>query len=614
MTSPATARSRSSSRSLTTLTDVEWLQSLSETMRAPAGWQAALRKGDIPSVAKQLRSRFAAFKKLELISALRWSADSALDAMTIEAIDELGHLSTRKGKQLTELFSGTIEAWLDRQPRSGIPSLLDQMLACVVLLERAARLSDGVLVRLWRFVEEHTGQVSNTPGSHHSAVRELLTTEMQLLRLVATSALPVKKSDVQPVVTAVRQFLGMFADAAGNPTAAMHSSLGAAVACLARLDGVFDRLDLTLVDKSDRLRLESLASRAVVLFPVDCSWVPSRTPHESLDWLQRVTGTFHLSEAESIQRLLKVWSKTSLDTVPAGEAAPAKSKRRSRPLLKKKQLVSHQSDASRYALLHGDWRDSRDRCVVRYAESLPSVEISVGERMLARGDWQANVSVGGQTWSGGEWSCSCWYSDPGSDFCELKWEPTPGVTVYRQLLWSRVHRFLVVADELRAPGQTDLSIESRLPLTSGWKALADGRTREWQLHQSQSVVRLFPIFCAQEKVHNTDGVLRCEAHSIVTRSTAASTAVYSAFVIDWDAGRRNSPVQWGPLSIAEDGQRVPKHLACGARWRVADDLWMVFHQFEKGDSARSALGLHTHNETVIARVHDGKYKSLVEVE
>ncbi len=608
MNSPAPARTRS----LTALTDVEWLQSLSAIMRSPAPWQAALRKGEIPAVAKQLRQRFAGLKKLELVPALRWSADPVVDAMTIEAINELGHLSNRKGRQLTELFSGMIEAWLDRQPRSGIPSLLDQSLACLVLFDRAARLSDGVLVRLWRFVEEHTGQVSSSSSSHHPAVRELLTVEMQLLRLVATSPLPLKKSDVEPVVTTVGQFLGTFTDVEGNPAAAIHASLGAGLACLARLVDLFGRLDLKLVDKTDQLRLESLASRAVVLFPVDCSWVSSRTPHESLDWMRRVTRTFHLSEAESTIRQLKVWTKTSLDSVPAEAAVPTK--KRSRPLLKKKQLVSHQSDASKYALLFGDWRDSRDRCVVRYAEPVPSVEFSILEQTLVSGDWSASVSVAGQTWTEGEWSCCCWYSDPESDFCELKWEPTAGVIVYRQLLWSRVHRFLLVADEVRAPGQSDLLIESRLPLAAGWKALADGRTREWQLQQSQSAVRVFPIFTAQERVRHTDGVLCCDGHSIMTSNTAARDAVYSAFVIDWDAKRRNAPAHWGPLSIAEDGQRVPSHLACAARWRVADQLWMVFHQFEKGDSARSALGLHTHHETVVAHVKDGKYQSLVEVE
>ncbi len=579
-------------------------------MRSPAPWQAALRKGNIPSVAKQLRQRFAGLKKLELVPALRWSADPVVDAMTIEAIDELGHLSTRQGRQLTELFSGMIEAWLDRQPRSGIPSLLDQSLACLVLIERATRLTDGVLVRLWRFVEEHTGQVTSSSSSHHPAVRELLTVEMQLLRLVATSPLPIKKSEVEPVVTTVGQFLGTFTDVEGNPAAEVHASLGAGLACLARLLDLLGRLDLKLVDKTDLLRLESLASRAVVLFPVDCSWVSSRTPHESFDWMKRVTRTFHLSEAESTIRQLKVWKKTSLDSAPTEATPPAKK----RPLLKKKQLVSHQSDASRYALLCGDWRDSRDRCIVRFAEPVPSVELSLLEQTVVSGDWSASVTVGGQIWTEGEWSCCCWYSDPESDFCELKWEPTAGVTVYRQMLWSRVHRFLLVADEVRAPGQGEISIESRLPLAAGWKALADGRTREWQLHQSQSVVRVFPIFTAQERVRHTDGVLRCDGHSIMTRTAAAREAVYSAFVIDWDAERRDAPAHWGPLSIAEDGQRIPSHQACAARWRVADQLWMVFHQFEKGDSARSALGLHTHHETVVAHVKDGKYQSLVEVE
>ncbi len=606
------SHSQARTRSLTTLTDGEWLQSLSATIRSPISWHEALRQGEVASVARQLRERFSTLKKLELISALRWSADAATDALTIELIDELCHLSVRKGRQLTELLSGTIEAWLDRQPRSEIPNLLDQMLACVVLLERAPRLTDAVLVRLWRFVEEHTGQVTSSAGTQHPAVRELLTTEMQMLRLVATSTIPLKKADIQPVVTTIHHFLGLLTDVEGCPMAAIHNSMAAAMASLARLVDLFERLELNLMDKVDRLRLECLASRAVVLFPIDCSWLPSRTPHESLDWMRRVVKTFKLSGAESTVRQLKIWTKASLGPATTPEATPKKP--RSRPLLKKKQLVSHQSDAAQYALLQGDWRDSRDRCVVRYADPVPTVELSLHERMLLRGNWTASVTVERQTWTSGEWSCCCWYSDPESDFCELKWEPAPGITVFRQLLWSRVSKFLMVADEVRAPGKSDLSLESRLPLATGWKSLADGRTREWQLQQSGSVVRLFPIFNAQERVQNTDGALTCDSQAIVSRNVAASEGVYSAFVIDWDPGRSQSPVQWGPLSVAEDGQRVPKHLACAARWRVADQLWMVFHQPEKGDSARSALGLHSHHETVVAKVEDGKYKSLVEVE
>ena len=60
MSSPAPARSRS----LQNLTDTEWLQSLSATIRSPVEWQAALRDGDIRQVARQLRARFEPLKKL----------------------------------------------------------------------------------------------------------------------------------------------------------------------------------------------------------------------------------------------------------------------------------------------------------------------------------------------------------------------------------------------------------------------------------------------------------------------------------------------------------------------------------------------------------------------
>jgi|GEM_PF-2699025 len=608
MSSPASSRPRS----LNNLTDTQWLQSLAASIRSPAEWQAALRLGDIRLVSKQLRRRFSTFKKLGLIPALRWSADSTTDAVTIDAIDELSRLASRKGRPAAEMLSGMVEAWLDRQPPAGIPSVLDQLLACAILIDRSARLSDGVLVRLWRFIEDHTGQITGSPGTHHPAIRELLTTEMQLLRLISSAELPLKKSDVEPVVLAVHQFLGTFTDEDGSPLATIHSSLAAALAVLARLADVFERIDFKLVDTPDRKRIEGLVARSILLFPLDCSWVPSRTPHEALDWLQRISGLVEPENSESTVRQLKLWKRISLESKPAGKKAHEKS--RPRPLLKRKQLVSHQSDFSQYAILHGDWRDSRDRCITRFDEPVPTVEVSVLDQALIRGAWTASVTAGGQTWTSGAWSCCCWYSDSEADFCELKWEPAPGVTVFRQLLWSRVDHFLFVAEEVRAPGMTGISIESRLPIVAGWKALADGRSREWQLHHGDSVARVLPIFAAQERVQNSDCFLSCENNSILMRSSREQTSQYCAYVIDWSAQRREAPAHWGPLTVAEEGQRVPPQIACAARWRMGDRLWIVFHQAEKGDSSRTALGLHSPHETVIASVADGKYKSLVEVD
>ena len=113
-----------------------------------------------------------------------------------------------------------------------------------------------------------------------------------------------------------------------------------------------------------------------------------------------------------------------------------------------------------------------------------------------------------------------------------------------------------------------------------------------------------------EQIHRTATAFK----KILLRSVAEHSGFYNAVVIDWDVSRRESPVQWGPLTVAEEGKRVPPHLASAARWRFDDDLWIVFHQAVRGDNARSALGMHSSQETVVSRVKDGRYLSFVEVD
>lgn len=159
-------------RPASALSDHDWLQSLAVAMPEPVAWHNALRKGNIPAVAKQLRKRVSVLSGQSLLVTLRWSCDSQADSLTIDVIDELVQLLKRKGRQV-ELLSGMLEAWLDRQAAVAVPTQLDQLLASLLLVEQADRLSDAVLVRLWRFVEERTGQAARSSSSTHVAVQEL---------------------------------------------------------------------------------------------------------------------------------------------------------------------------------------------------------------------------------------------------------------------------------------------------------------------------------------------------------------------------------------------------------------------------------------------------------
>lgn len=598
----------SRNRPASALSDHDWLQSLAVAMPEPVAWHNALRKGNIPAVAKQLRKRVAALSGLSLLVTLRWSCDSQSDSLTIDVIDELVQLLKRKGRQV-ELLSGMVEAWLDRQAAVAVPSQLDQLLASLVLVEQADRLTDAVLVRLWRFVEERTGQAGRSSSTTHVAVQELLHLEQQLLRMLAAATKAPTKSDLGPVAQGLREFVQRFSDEQGAPAGEIHGSLGVLLSTLIRLSELARTLEIPLCEKKDLRRLHGMARKAILMAPIDAAWLPSRTPHEALDWMKRIVKVFDLKSDEAVTRQLRFWADASL-----GAAKAATERKIKRPSLKKKELISHESDTSRYAVMHGDWRDSRDRCLVRFDAPVLKLEASVLEKSLLAGNWSVRLIVEGQVWTEGEWSCSCWFADADADFVELKWEPAAGVTVYRQQLLSRKDRFLIVADEVRAPGQKGIQLHSSLPLASGWKAISDGRTREWQLHQGEDAVRVYPIFQAQQRVQKTDGKLECTNQTIQTKLPAEAEGGYSAIVIDWDRGRRKQPVQWAPLTVVEDRQRMAPHVACAARWKLGDDLWMIYHQSSKGDTARSVLGLHTHHETVITRVKDGNYERLVEVE
>lgn len=603
MSSSVTPRSRES----TTLTDAEWLQSLAVAMPEPANWHAALKRGHLPSVAKQLRRRLGEFSGLKLLATVRWSCDAQVDSLTIDALDELLHLQSRKKRQLEELSSGMVEAWLDRQSAVVIPTLSDQLLASWVLVEYSNAVSDAMLIRLWRFVEERTGQMVQPHHTAPTPLQDLLHLEQQMLRMLAGSCQPPGKSELGPVAQGVREFLERWTDEKGMPFAEIHAILAGVTACLLRIESVAQKLEIPLLKKPLQNRLRGLARSAVLLAPIDSSSVPSRTPHEAYSWLSRVSEQYDLSEEDAIARLLRFWKDAGLERSPR----PTKP---SRVALKKKQLISHQSDQSHYALMHGDWRESRDHCLVRFDGATPQLDASLLEKTFLSGDWALQLSIDGESLVAKDWSCSCWFSDSDADFCEFKSELSADVTVYRQLLWARRDRFLVVADEVRAPGQQHLRVDTRLALASGWNALADGRTREWQLQQGDDIVRVYPIFQPQQRVHKSEDRLTCTAGEINQVITMESEGLYSALILDWDPGRRTSPIRWSPLTIMEDRQRMAPHVACGARWSMGQDVWLVYHQSSKGDTARSVLGLHTHHETVITKLRNGNYERLVEVE
>jgi hypothetical protein len=105
-----------------------------------------------------------------------------------------------------------------------------------------------------------------------------------------------------------------------------------------------------------------------------------------------------------------------------------------------------------------------------------------------------------------------------------------------------------------------------------------------------------------------EGILRFRLRADVPR-------VHAAMLLDWSPKRSGQPAEWMRLTVAEDSQPVLPAAAAGYRIRVGKSQWLLYHSLTPPRVPRTAIGLHTNSETVLARLNSsGEIESLVEVE
>jgi hypothetical protein len=118
----------------------------------------------------------------------------------------------------------------------------------------------------------------------------------------------------------------------------------------------------------------------------------------------------------------------------------------------------------------------------------------------------------------------------------------------------------------------------------------------------------------QESVHRSDGNLAIDSGAIVLEQHAVGTGLACPLVLDWSPNRRKAATQWRQLTIAEGGATLDGSDACGVRWRFGDAQWLYYHALTPRYTARTVLGLHTFNETVVGEFAGGALQQLVQVE
>jgi hypothetical protein len=244
------------------------------------------------------------------------------------------------------------------------------------------------------------------------------------------------------------------------------------------------------------------------------------------------------------------------------------------------------------------------------------IEVALsGERWLA-GVWGLELSLDGAPLpSASGWKCDCWYSDDEGDFLELACELGEGMAAVRQVFLARQAPLLVLMDAVRGVSpQRSLVCRSRWPLAAAVAAEQDGLTREIQLASRRGRVRVFPVHLPPQRAASAPGALEAGGDELLCSLKTHGSAC-QVLLLDWSDRDGQTPADWTPLSVAEEGRRLSASEAVAARLRVGDRHWFYWHNLTRGKVARSALGHHSASETVVARFSSqGTVEPLVHVE
>lgn len=569
---------------------------------APAALASAARSGDGDRFVRQLvrrgvlhaqESRRARSETLLAAAELIPPAESSrIGHLTREAL--LAFAEGVRSREAANLLAALLEA-ADDQP---LLSLRD-LAAGLSLLAPAARRVDGEpLLALWgRLLRDlRTTLQPETPADFADAPAERFLRDEVRLRggllfphLAEAQAWRTEGADAwQAAISHICDDVGMPA----APVASVRWAVGSLVRVCS--DAAAAGVELFNVEQAEQLRrfagrlaAFALPSGALVLDRADAPPLL-----DALHALLRSTGwkrrTLPRRLVDNLRegRSLRAWRRREVDAPSHGRSIPAAS----------------QSDSTRIALLRSNWSPTASLCGLDHSGSEVRIDAALdGERVLA-GPWELELTINGQPVTlASPWKCDCWFSDRDADFIELACDLGNGLAVTRQVLLARREPLLVLMEAVRgAPDDFDVSLRSILPLADGRAVEADGYTRELQFLGEAGRLRMFPASLPPHRPTAADGEFVNDGRELTWSRQARGSLAQVLFIDGSDRGGRQ-PADWGPVTVAEDGRRLTPREAVATRLRVGERQWLYWHNLTAGRIPRSALGHHSHSETVIAR-------------
>lgn len=282
------------------------------------------------------------------------------------------------------------------------------------------------------------------------------------------------------------------------------------------------------------------------------------------------------------------------------------------------------------AIIRSGWERNAVRVLLQYRDTVPHLEIAVGDRLLVDGPWNWRASQGGRPLGlEGPWSLSCFESDKKGTYLEIIAPLGGGLQIDRQIVLLPRDRVVLLADALtrrpdegggdtsRVPGLTTavggLRHEAVIPLAATLEAEPAEETREILVYDTKPRFMALPLSLPEWRTSGHGG-FTVTAEGLALDHHASGTRCCAPLWIDLDPARQGRPLTWRQLTVADTRQNLPPQQAAGFRVQEGLEQWLVYRTLDEPRN-RTVLGCNISCGFLVGRIgRTGVVDRLIEIQ
>ena len=281
---------------------------------------------------------------------------------------------------------------------------------------------------------------------------------------------------------------------------------------------------------------------------------------------------------------------------------------------------SHYWEKNSIATMRRSWRDRGCRVAIDFSSDVIWLDVlgNDGQRIMS-GDWDVEIFQNKKPLQTDvSWQEVCWFTDDDVDYLELECEVENVCKIQRQVMLIRDEGVVFFADALIAQNPEQWSVKSTWTVADDIELLSDPKTTEGRLvrtgNATQTAALLLPIAMPEWRRSPNNSRMESSGQILSLQCDTSERNLYNPLVMSLRGIESAPAYTWRQLTIAEELQNQPRHIAEAYRVQVNRDQW-VFYRSLTPCARRTVMGLHLNTEFYAGRFSrdDGQFEAVVEV-